>query len=96
MVYISQTVEKTEQTNEETKQTNEELKHTIEETKQTNESLEWLPQGWSVESKTAEGGKKRKVQVKSLPKYLYYLCATFCNFFVFCHLMYDILSYSWQ
>lgn len=64
-VYISQTVEEPKKTNKEMKQTNKEFKQTIEETKQSNESPEWLPQGWSVESKTGERGKKRKVQVKS-------------------------------
>ena len=63
MVYIFQTVVQTKQTNEEMKQTNEEIKQRKEEKKETNESPEWLPQGWSVESKTGDCGKRRKVQV---------------------------------
>ncbi|XP_017235269.1 uncharacterized protein LOC108209063 isoform X2 [Daucus carota subsp. sativus] len=58
---VSSTVVQTKQTNEEMKQTNEEIKQRKEEKKETNESPEWLPQGWSVESKTGDCGKRRKV-----------------------------------
>ncbi|XP_074330836.1 uncharacterized protein LOC141668052 isoform X1 [Apium graveolens] len=68
----SVTVEEPKQTNKETKQTHEEPKQTIEETKQTNESPEWLPQGWSVESKTGEHGKKRKVYTDPASGFKFY------------------------
>ncbi|KAK1374794.1 hypothetical protein POM88_030987 [Heracleum sosnowskyi] len=57
---------------EETKQTNEESKQTIEEAKQTNESQEWLPEGWSVESKSGERGRKRKVYTDPASGFKFY------------------------
>lgn len=82
-MYISQTVLEMKQTNEETKQTSE----------QTIESPEWLPQGWSVESKIGDKGKKRKVLFKS-QAYLIIFITSVSPFAVIYsdHVMYDDFS----
>lgn len=71
------------------KQTNEETKQTKQTNEETIGSPEWLPQGWSVESKIGEKGKKRKVLVK-LISYLIIFITSVPPFAIYSdHIMYD-------